>query len=266
MTVSLTQIVLLAVQLDTLAAYYRDVLQLPQAQVASDGTWVEFRAGSLLLRLETGGQPKDARGATKLIFATFDVDATHRLWSGRGAVLAPVQEAHGVRFADGVDPEGNRFQLTNRGLIVTQPIAMTSPPPAGAHAPVPMGSPAAMLQTPGAPGLGVLRVESPLARQARLLITTQPEIPVYGLEGRPGIAVFMRDVLSAINATQAYQVPEPELSRALGQLGGVGMVARLGQKPRRVVVFGPDTLSLNPEKVPHPLALPLASSEVFPLG
>lgn len=44
------------------------------------------------------------------------------------------------------------------------------------------------------------------------------------------------------------------------------MMARLRQKPRRVVVFGPDTLSLSPAKAPHPLVLPLASSEGFPWG
>lgn len=41
MTVSLSQIVLLAAQLGTLAACYHEVLQLQQVQAAPDGSWGE---------------------------------------------------------------------------------------------------------------------------------------------------------------------------------------------------------------------------------
>lgn len=60
-----------------------------------------------------GGPPRTDT-AIKLCFHVADVDAERAALVARGVAMRDVHRYDGIAFCDGIDPEGNIFQLTTR--------------------------------------------------------------------------------------------------------------------------------------------------------
>ena len=111
----LRRAILFVKHLDAMAAFYRDALGLKLAPGKSSRGWVEFEdlaphaipqsiADSIKIE-----KPPAARSdsAIKLVFEVADLTAAHQRLAENGAVMREVR-AWGC---DGLDPEGNGFQI-----------------------------------------------------------------------------------------------------------------------------------------------------------
>lgn len=312
MTLPLARIILFAVDLPALTAFYRDVLQLPLLPDPGEDGWTEFDAGGVALALHSGGKPKDARGATKLVFGTDNVEQTRALWVARGVTLADVQTFGELQFADGVDPEGNRLQISNRGVKAAASSQTVTDTPVRDITPVPDFTPIpAMSSVPAAPSAPVMAApvapepvipapdfaipppvfeiendatppsipsimppapeianipEPNLQVDALNALINDPAVPVFTLQGYLGLAVIFRDFFNYLNANRTTAITQPELADALKELGGIGMMAKVGEQHRRIAVFPSAALPLAPTKTTQPAPLELASGDIYPLG
>jgi catechol 2,3-dioxygenase-like lactoylglutathione lyase family enzyme len=116
----ISRVVLFVKDLQTMTAFYREGLQLPVVTDRGGEGWVELDAGGTTLVLH--GVPDDvAAGITvtvppqaredvplKLVFDVEDLAVALERLAARGAVM---REPNGWGGCDGVDPEGNVFQV-----------------------------------------------------------------------------------------------------------------------------------------------------------
>ncbi len=106
--------------MNRMAAFYRDGLGLRQMPEKAREGWIEFAAGGSRLALHAippaiangieitdPPQPRDDT-PIKLVFETADLDAARAHLLSHGAVMQNPRNAHSC---DGLDPEGNVFQI-----------------------------------------------------------------------------------------------------------------------------------------------------------
>jgi catechol 2,3-dioxygenase-like lactoylglutathione lyase family enzyme len=110
-TLRLRRIILFTRSLDTLIAFYRDILGLPVRTGSAEEGWVEFDAGGCGLALHRG-KPKP--GSSKCAFGSSDVRKTREELMARGAKLGKVKDFGDLVLCEGRDPDGNFFQISNR--------------------------------------------------------------------------------------------------------------------------------------------------------
>ena len=112
MTLELRRVILFTPNLESMTAFYRDVLGL--SVTTREPGWVEFAAGGCGLALHAGKSEVGKR-PPKLAFFSSDVAATRALLIGRGLVDAgPVKSAGQFAMCDCRDPDGNLFQISGR--------------------------------------------------------------------------------------------------------------------------------------------------------
>ena len=112
-----------AKDMERMTAFYRDGIGLRVLPEAAQEGWVEFDAGGCLLALHaippaiaatieitTPPQPRE-NTPIKLIFQTPDVAAARGHLIAHGATMFEVR-ARG--WCDGLDPEGNVFQIVTK--------------------------------------------------------------------------------------------------------------------------------------------------------
>jgi catechol 2,3-dioxygenase-like lactoylglutathione lyase family enzyme len=119
----LRQAMIFAKDLARMTAFYRDGLGLREIPESRQDGWVEFDAGGTLLALheipahiaanieiET---PPEARSETpiKLVFESEEVEAARAHLISHGAVMFEPRAWGGC---DGLDPEGNVFQIVRK--------------------------------------------------------------------------------------------------------------------------------------------------------
>lgn len=110
-----------------MTTFYRDVLGLSPLRIADDDAgFVSLDAGAIALCLHaipsraakdiTVSSPPKWRDSTpiKLCFRTDDVASLRDELSARRANMGPAKQFGDLCLCDGVDPEGNVFQLSNR--------------------------------------------------------------------------------------------------------------------------------------------------------
>jgi catechol 2,3-dioxygenase-like lactoylglutathione lyase family enzyme len=109
-----------AKDMDRMTAFYRDGLGLRLLPASRQEGWVEFDAGACTLALHAIpphiakdieiASPPQAREETpmKLVFATADLLAARSHLIAHGAVM---HEPRNPGSCDGLDPEGNVFQI-----------------------------------------------------------------------------------------------------------------------------------------------------------
>src|SRR5215470_12686517 len=110
----LLRAILFVSDMDAMTAFYRDGLGL--AVVSSQPGWTELDAGGAVLALHAIPAPIAARlvpgpredTPIKLCFAAPDLDGARAELARRGATM---REPTGWGTCDGLDPEGNVFQL-----------------------------------------------------------------------------------------------------------------------------------------------------------
>ena len=96
--------------------FYRDVLGLKLVE-EEDG-WADFDAGPIRLAIHAGrggGSGGGDAGPHKITFFAADVEAVRTELIGRGVAMGKVSRFDETAFCDGYDPDGNRFQISNRG-------------------------------------------------------------------------------------------------------------------------------------------------------
>ena len=114
----LCRAILFAKDMKRMTDFYHDALGL--AVVSNQPGWVEFDAGGMRLALHdipprvakqtVNTNPPRAREETpiKLVFEVDDLEASRRYLSARGATMF---EPRSWGACDGLDPEGNVFQI-----------------------------------------------------------------------------------------------------------------------------------------------------------
>lgn len=116
----LVQAILFVADLARALAFYRDTLGLPV--VAEEPGWVRLDAGGPVLALHALTHRADATSPAapredshlKLCFHADDVDAERARLVAAGVAMRAVHRYGDVAFCDGIDPEGNVFQITTR--------------------------------------------------------------------------------------------------------------------------------------------------------
>jgi predicted enzyme related to lactoylglutathione lyase len=118
--VELRRVIVFAKDLEAMAAFYRDALGLRPIPSAAGSGWVEFEAGGARLALHaipaalaagiSIADPARPREDTpiKIVFAVDDVDAERSRLVRAGATMFEVRP---WGACDGIDPEGNVFQI-----------------------------------------------------------------------------------------------------------------------------------------------------------
>jgi catechol 2,3-dioxygenase-like lactoylglutathione lyase family enzyme len=114
----LAQVVLFVKDVARMQAFYGGVLGLRPLE-AIDG-WVRLDAGGTVLALHATDveltEPPAARTETaiKLGFHVDDIDRARASMVAAGIAMRDIHRFGTVAFCDGLDPEGNVFQLTTR--------------------------------------------------------------------------------------------------------------------------------------------------------
>jgi catechol 2,3-dioxygenase-like lactoylglutathione lyase family enzyme len=122
----LGQVVLFVKDLARMRAFYQDALGLtPVSGTAAEG-WLRLDAGGTVLALHalpphvaakvTITDPPRIRDDTaiKFTFQVEDVERAREAFAARGARMGETRRFGSLVFCDGVDPEGNVFQISNR--------------------------------------------------------------------------------------------------------------------------------------------------------
>ena len=127
MKLRLARVILFVVDKPAMARFYGEVLDLPRVSTPDDSEDFQcFDAGGCQLCLH--GVPEEAAAQititeppaprdevpTKLAFGVDDVATRREELVARGAAMDPIRRFDGLELCDGTDPEGNRFQLSNR--------------------------------------------------------------------------------------------------------------------------------------------------------
>ena len=104
------------------AAFYRYVLGC-EVMPRTNADWTELNAGGCAIALHQWSNKQSDRGRSwaVLAFGVEDVAETRKEPMQKGAKMGSVQKVdtapyEGLRFCNGKDPEGNTFQITNRGV------------------------------------------------------------------------------------------------------------------------------------------------------
>lgn len=115
--------ILFAKDMQRMTAFYRDVLELVLER--STDEWAEFQAGGATLALHAIpptiaagieiADPPRARANTpiKLVFEVPDLETARAHLTAHGVVLS---EPFNWGACDGLDPEGNVFQIVERSM------------------------------------------------------------------------------------------------------------------------------------------------------
>jgi catechol 2,3-dioxygenase-like lactoylglutathione lyase family enzyme len=111
-SMQIRRIVMFTNQMEAMTAFYRDVIGL-ELKVDEKG-WKDFAAGGINLALHNGTS-EVGRRAPKLVFHSDDVAATRDMLMKRGAKMGKVKSGAGLDLCEGADPDGNPFQISNRG-------------------------------------------------------------------------------------------------------------------------------------------------------
>lgn len=111
----LCRVILFVRDMKTVTAFYRDKLGLkPIKNVEFDPSeWIEFDAGGCNLALHKAGKP-GGRTRNKFVFASDDPLKARAELIAKGVNMHKPMTGGRLVLCDGVDPEGNRFQISNR--------------------------------------------------------------------------------------------------------------------------------------------------------
>lgn len=114
MKLEVRRVIVFTTNFTAMRDFYRDVLGLQLAE-EEDG-WADFDAGPVRLAIHAGrgGGGGDA-GPHKITFFATDVDMVRAALVARGVAMGKVNRFDETAFCDGHDPDGNRFQISNRG-------------------------------------------------------------------------------------------------------------------------------------------------------
>jgi len=116
----MAQTILFVDDVARMQAFYHGVLGLPLLTAEPD--WVRLDAGGVVLGLHAikpprkrpDPPPERVAAVAKLCFHVDDVDQAREALVAAGVKMRVVHRGGDVAFCDGIDPEGNVFQITTR--------------------------------------------------------------------------------------------------------------------------------------------------------
>ena len=99
----------------TMTEFYRDKLGLTAIdnKLGDQSEFCEFDAGSCTIALHKGSAGTPA-SRNKIVFHSDDVDKTREELVDRGVKMGKLFGSDKLHLCDGKDPEGNKFQISNR--------------------------------------------------------------------------------------------------------------------------------------------------------
>lgn len=108
--------------IETVSAFYTNVLGCT-VKAGANADWTELEAGGCAIALHKWSSRQSDRGKSWAViaFGVEDVPTTRRELMKKGAKMGVVHSVdippyEGLQFCTGKDPEGNSFQITNRGV------------------------------------------------------------------------------------------------------------------------------------------------------
>jgi predicted enzyme related to lactoylglutathione lyase len=113
----MTRVIIFTSRVALLADFYRTAFGFTIVSPAEDG-WIELTGGGCnraLHRTAKETQRKRDRWI-KLVFGSRQVAATRRRLVTRGIAMGAISTFAGIAMCDGRDPDGNRFQISSRGM------------------------------------------------------------------------------------------------------------------------------------------------------
>ncbi len=113
----LTRVIIFSSRVAALADFYRRAFGFAIVGTAADD-WIELSSGGCNLAIH--GTARDTRrkgdSGIKLVFGTTRVAAVRRRLTKLGIAMGAVCAFDGISMCDGKDPDGNRFQISSRGM------------------------------------------------------------------------------------------------------------------------------------------------------
>jgi catechol 2,3-dioxygenase-like lactoylglutathione lyase family enzyme len=114
------QAILFVADVTRMQAFYQGVLGL--SVLTAEPGWVRLDAGGVVLALHAippGPKPPEppperVDACTKLCFHVDDIEAARAALVAAGVRMRKMNQYGDVAFCDGIDPEGNIFQITTR--------------------------------------------------------------------------------------------------------------------------------------------------------
>lgn len=101
--------------LPTSAAFYRNVLGLPQTEYKEEWQWAEFDCGNITLTLYGGAMLPEVVLGGRIALAVEDIHEAHRILKEKGAeILKPPYELSGCWHLEILDPDRNMIVLHQR--------------------------------------------------------------------------------------------------------------------------------------------------------
>lgn len=97
------------------AEFYRDVLGLKIIGKINT-EWIELKAGGVCLALHKSGMADSKRkdSNVKIVFGAKDVSKLKKEIESKGCKMGKIISFDDIKFCDGYDIEGNRFQISDR--------------------------------------------------------------------------------------------------------------------------------------------------------
>ena len=114
---AMSRITLVVQNMMAVTEFYRDVLQLkPIFDLdVQPPQWIEFNTGPCRLALQSAEKVDGVPSTySKIVFYADDVEKARKELLERGAPMSAVEEDGRFQYCDGHDPEGNKFQISNR--------------------------------------------------------------------------------------------------------------------------------------------------------
>ncbi len=116
----MAQTIVFVDDLARMQAFYQGTLGLPV--ITAEPGWVQLDAGGVIFALHAirsgprlpDPPPERVDSCTKLCFHVDDVDAARAALVAAGVRMREAHRYGDVAFCDGIDPEGNVFQITTR--------------------------------------------------------------------------------------------------------------------------------------------------------
>jgi catechol 2,3-dioxygenase-like lactoylglutathione lyase family enzyme len=116
----MAQTIVFVEDISRMLAFYRDLLGLPV--ITAEPGWIRLDAGRVVLALHAikpgprlpEPPPERLDSYIKLCFHVDDIDGARSALVAAGVGMREVHHHGDVAFCDGLDPEGNIFQITTR--------------------------------------------------------------------------------------------------------------------------------------------------------
>ncbi|MBK8549728.1 MAG: VOC family protein [Ignavibacteria bacterium] len=100
------------------AEFYRDILGFKIiGKIDTEWTEIDCRSCNIALHKSSDRPVTKKDTGVKIVFAVKDVIKAKALIEKRGCKMGKVVEFGKIKFCDGKDPDGNKFQISNRGLF-----------------------------------------------------------------------------------------------------------------------------------------------------